>query len=335
MIALLALMLSASAAEQHVVRKGETIESIASSVGKPGAAAELRSLNGLADDAQPTAGTVINLPDLGGLQQPGQVLALVGTGTVTPPGGNRGNLAEGTFLMVGTRVCTGEDSFATIRLTSVPNCADEDDVTLLPKTCLTLEANHARADKRSSVVSLTSGSLAVRKSAAGGNVAVRTASGLTTGADGGFRVAVEDASTRSEAVSGAVAVLAEGAEKEVPQGFGVRTPKGEAPGELVELLPPGTPVAPEADAQLIVPDFGWTPVERALGYRVELASDDEFTRLVRRTEVGRNVWLPTQLFLPYDSPVLYWRVVSFDRLGFEGIPSEARAVRFPRGIAVD
>lgn len=333
MIALLLLALSAVAGEHHVVRSGESIDSIAASLGNPTLAKELRNLNGLADGDEPAAGTVLTLPDLGGLEQPGQVLALVGEGTMRAPGGTAEPLVEGAFLIVGSQVCTGVDSFATVRLTSVPNCADEDDVTMLPGTCLTLEANRARQATRSSVVSLSSGALAVRKSAAGGNVSVRTPSGLTTGDDGGFRVAVEESSTRSEAVFGDVAVLAQGTEKEVPQGFGVRTPTGEVPGELVELLPPGTPVAPAPEARLVVPDFAWTPVDRALGYRVELATDDEFTRLVRRTKVGRNTWLPTQLFLPYDTPRLYWRVVPFDRLGFEGIPSEPRAVLFPRGVA--
>lgn len=330
---LLALLAPANAAELHVVRSGDTIQTLAEALGDPALTTELRSLNDLAANAEPAVGDVLTLPDTGaGVDQPAQVLALVGTGTLTVPGASAQPLVEGTFLPADTEVCTGEDSFATVRLASVPGCAEEDDVTLLPGTCMTVDGNHARTDLRTSVVSVSSGAIAVRGNSGTGRVAVRTPAGITTGDDGGFRVAVEESSTRAEAVTGELAVLAQGVEKAVPAGFGVRTPDGEAPGELVELLPPGTPTAPEDRARLLVPDFAWTPVERALGYRIEVATDADFTRLVRRVEVGRTVWEPTQLFLPYQVPSLYWRVVSFDRLGFEGIPSDARQVLFPRGV---
>lgn len=318
--------------EVHVVRAGDTVESIAAGLGDASLADTIRADNGLAPGAQPRPGDVLALPDTGAIAQPGQVLSLTGTGTLTPPGGTPVPLVEGAFLIVGTRVCTAEASYAAVRLAAVPDCTDEDDVTLLPGTCLVLDSNTSRPDRRRSVVSVESGSVSVRSNAGEGQVAVRTATGLTTGDDGGFRVAVEEASTRTEAVFGDVAVIGSGQEKEVPSGFGVRTPEGQAPGELVELLPPGTPTAPAPDARLLIPDFAWTPVPRALGYRIELATDAQSVRLIRRTEVGQPAWTPTQLFLPYDVEVLYWRIVPFDRLGFEGIPSTPRPVRFPSGV---
>lgn len=331
---LLSLLAPAEAAELHVVREGETVETIADALGDRALTADLRTLNDLAAGAEPAVGDVLTLPDTGtGVDQPAQVLALMGSGTVTVPGAAAQPLVEGTFLPADTQVCTGADSFATVRLASVPGCAEEDDVTLLPGTCMTVDGNHARTDLRTSVVSVSSGAIAVKQNNGTGRVAVRTPAGLTTGDNGGFRVAVEPSSTRAEAVTGALAVIAQGVEKAVPAGFGVRTPDGETPGDLVELLPPGTPTAPADRARLLVPDFAWTPVERALGYRIEVATDAEFTRLVRRVEVGRTVWEPTQLFLPYQVPSLHWRVLSFDRLGFEGIPSEGRQVLFPRGVA--
>jgi hypothetical protein len=320
--------------ELRVVRAGETVDAIASSLGEPGLAAQIRTLNQLPPDAEPPVGAILTLPDRpGGLDQPAQVLAMVGSGTARPAGGTPVPLVEGVFLPSGTEVCTGPDSYATLRLASAPGCADEDDVSLLPATCLVVDGNHGRPDRRTSVVSVRSGGITVTDARGEGRVAVRTTAGVTTGEEGGFRVAVEDNATRAEAVTGAVAMLAAGQETAVPAGFGVRTLNGAAPGELVALLKPGQPTSPLPGARLLVPDFSWTAADRALGYRVEIASDPAFTRLVRRAEVGGLTWKPSRLFLPARAPTLHWRIVPFDRTGFEGIPSEARAMLFPRGVA--
>jgi len=333
-LALLLTLFSAPAhaSEVHVMRTGDSVESVATRLGDPTLADDIRELNGLVTGEQPPVGTVLTLPDTDAIAQPGQVLTLSGTGTLRPPGGAAQPLVQGAFLIVGTEICTGPESYAAVRLASVSDCTDEDDVTLLPGTCLVLDSATARPDRRSSVVSVSSGSVRIGQTQGGSQVAVRTSEGVTTGATGGFRVAVEEASTRTEAVTGDVAVLAQGTETRVPQGYGVRTPQGQVPGDLVELLPPGTPLTPAPDQRLLVPDFAWTPVPRALGYRIELAEGPDMVSLVRRTEIGPPAWTPTQLFLPYDTTTLHWHIIPFDRLGFEGIPSEVRPVRFPRGV---
>jgi len=272
---------------------------------------------------EPTAGTS---------EQPAQILAVSGVGTLKAPGAEPIGLVEGALIPSGTQVCTGADSFATVRLASAPGCGDEDDLTLLPGTCLVVQDNRSRPGARDSVLDMRSGAIAVRDGAARGAVTVRTPSGTTTGTQGGFRVAVEADAMRSEAVTRSVQVQGAGVERPLPAGFGARTPSGRPPDDAIALLPPGSPLLPEPEAHLNAPDFSWTPVDRALGYRVELAADAEFTRLVRRAEIGRPAWHPTTLFLPYRVPELFWRVVAFDRLGFEGIPSEGRRLRFPRGI---
>lgn len=335
-MSLLFLLVSLAFADDvHVVRAGDTVESIAASRGDASLVDPIREANGLKAGEQPAPGTVLELPGVETIAQPGQVLSLSGQGTLTPPGGEPIPLVEGAFLIVGTEVCTAADSYASVRLASIADCADEDAVTMLPGTCLTLRASAARSQTRTSVVSVSSGAITVRDTEGASEVAVQTSAGTTTGGNGGFRVAVEDEATRTEAVTGQVAVLAGGEEKEVPAGFGVRTNDGEAPGDLVELLPPGTPIRPAAGAQLVVPDFEWTSVPRALGYRLELAEDPDMVGLVRRTEVGPPTWTPTQLFLPYDSPTLYWRIVPFDRVGFEGIPSQPMPVTFPSGVVAE
>ena len=278
------------------------------------------------------AGSSLAATPESGLEQPAQILAVSGTGTLKAPTGDPIGLVEGALIPPGTQVCTGPDSFATVRLASAPGCGDEDDLTLLPGTCLVVRDNRGRDGSRDSILDMQRGAIAVRDGEGRGAVTVRTPSGTTRGTRGGFRVAVEDDAMRSEAVTRDVKVEGAGVEQALQAGFGSRTPTGQAPTDPIALLPPGSPVLPEPQARLHVPDFSWTPADRALGYRVEVATDAAFTRLVRRAEVGRPAWQPTTLFLPYRVPELFWRVVAFDRLGFEGIPSEGRSVLFPRGI---
>lgn len=267
------------------------------------------------------------------MEQPALILAVSGRGTLKAPGADPVGLVEGALIPPGTQVCTAADSFATVRLASAPGCGDEDDLTLLPGTCLIVTDNRSRSGSRDSVLDMQSGGISVREGDGRGAVLVRTPSGATSGAQGGFRVAIEDDAMRSEAVTRPVTVSGGGVERPVQAGFGTRTPTGGAPTDPVALLPPGAPTTPPPDARLHVPDFAWRPVNRALGYRIEIASDPFFTRLLRRSEVSRPAYEPTTLFLPYRVDELYWRVVAFDRLGFDGIPSEGRRLRFPRGIA--
>ncbi|TVQ88748.1 MAG: hypothetical protein EA397_16255 [Deltaproteobacteria bacterium] len=267
-------------------------------------------------------------------ERPAQLTALNGSGYARLDG-DPVRLEEQLFLPHGTEVCTDQDSFATLRLGGEPGCEPADDLTLLPGTCLTLRSSDSRTGPSRRVINVRTGALSVRERDLGTELTIHTPSGSTSGTQGGFRVAVEEAAMRSEAVSRAVSVRGAGAQIALEAGLGVRTPTGQRPGQPIALLPPGSPVSPEPEGVLHTPDFTWTPVERALGYRVEIASDAAFTKLLRRTEVGRLRWEPTQLFLPYRLDKLYWRVTSFDRLGFDGIPSEGRALNFPRGVRAD
>lgn len=170
----------------------------------------------------------------------------------------------------------------------------------------------------------------VSENRAGGTVAVRTVSGSTTGSGGGFRVTVEEDATRSEALHAPVDVEAQGVTVALDAGQGSRTVQGEAPGAPVDLLAPGSPTRPEVDAMLIRADFAWTSVEGALGYRVEFAADPDFTEILWSEDVAGSPWHPAVLMLPWGTTAsLHWRLSSFDRLGFLGIPSAGRALKLP------
>ena len=326
----------ALAAGHHVVRTGETVETIALGLGDPTSSEELRRLNGLADTEQPSVGAVLDLPGAPGQIDQGALLLTSSGELVTVrvgPGAGPVSVRPGTAIPAGATVCTGADSFASLRLAVDVASRAHDDVSLLPGTCLKLEEASSRQAGRSSLLRVESGSIAVRAVQTGaGTVTVRTRDGLLTGEKGGFRVTVEADATRTEALTDPVSVMGQGVEVRLDAQQGNRVREGQAPEDPVPLLPAGAPIRPEIDAQLRWTDFGWTPVPEAFLYLVEFSRDEDFTDIVHLHDVEGTLWQPPYLVLPYRSPALYWRVSAFDLLGFEGMPSDPRSLQIPPGI---
>lgn len=336
---MIALLLGAAlAGEHHVVMPGERLSDIAATLGDdPTLEQRLRTLNGLGPGEEPEVGAVLLMPPDPALPPVAAALRKVHREVeVTLPGEAPRAAREsdlGMALPDGSRVCTGPDSFATLRLALDPVSGAHDDVSLMPDTCLTVDAVGGRPAGRSALVSLRRGSVAVLPVVAGegGLLTVRTRDGVATATQGGHRVHIEEGATRTEAVFGEVDVIGAGSVRRLPAGTGNRVTAGSAPTEPVPLLPPGTPLAPARGAPLRLPDFDWTPVPGALGYRVEVGLDPELTELVMARDVGVVPWQPELLLLPYSSPGLWWRVTAFDRLGYLGIPAEGWGFTFPAG----
>ncbi|MED5372020.1 MAG: hypothetical protein VX899_13460 [Myxococcota bacterium] len=334
MTASLLLLLLLGAEGHRVVGEGDTVESIALELGDPALAQTLRRINGLEDDQQPAVGTILGLPKSDTpADQAAVVQSLRGQATVDR-GAGPVPLPAGTLLAPGSRVCTGEASFMTLRL--AVGCEGEagDEVSLLPETCLTLENTYEADGDRSSVITMDQGSLTVQESSAGaGLVTVQTRSGLATGRGGGFRVHIEDSATRTEALASPVAVIGAGSEVGLNAGQGVRVKRGEAPGPVVELAKPGDPTLPEDQSLLRIPDFEWRVEPDALGYRLEFSADANFTDVSFYRDVTAPPWIPETFALPTQPDQgVYWRVTTIDSLGFMGLPSEPHFARFPAGV---
>jgi hypothetical protein len=262
----------------------------------------------------------------------GVLTKLTGNATTTV-GGVATAATRGSVVPIGATVCTQPDSYATVRLAASAATVDHHEVTLFSETCITMVRSEVGAAGRSSTLSLESGHLTVRPaSISGGEVEIDTASGQTTGSSGGYRVAIEEGASRTEAVTGPVLVAAAGVELQLPSGFGSRVYTGQPPSAPVPLLVPSDALVPSDGAPLLRPEFEWGPVERALGYRLEVSTDPDFTGLVLVDEVPQAEWNPELLFLPFRVPGLWWRVASFDRTGFVGIDSAAHEIAFPAGV---
>lgn len=325
----------ALAAEHWVARPGETVESIAATLGDPALAGEIRRLNGLQEGQQPAVGAVLALPPraTGSAEQEALVLAVRGTGTATLPDQEPLPLAPQLALPVGSQVCTDAESFATIRLARDLSGYAHDDLSLLPNTCLTVVGAAARPGRRSSLVSVTEGAVAVQGTTeTPGQVTVQTPSGLASGDAGGFRVVLEPGATRAEALSAPVSVLGGGQEVTLEARQGTRVRPGQAPEAPRGLLAGAALFLPEDGAPLRWPDFRWQAVPRALGYRVQLSTAPDFAEIVHQVDVPFPEWEPDFLFLPYRVEGYWWRISPLDRFGFEGLPTESRRLAVPAGV---
>ncbi len=257
------------------------------------------------------------------------LIGLTGTGYVSVAGQEPLPLDRCATMPLGATICTGDDSFATLRLSPTPDEPGAEDVVLLPGTCVNIE--EATVDR--TLVAIQSGGVTVAAGKqGGGSLAVRTGDGTTEGSDGGFRVTLEDAATRTEAVTGAVVITGEGGSMDVGAGQGSRVRAGEAPEEPVDLLLAEALLTPDANAPLRRPDFTWEPVPFSAGYRVELSASPYFTDIVEAIDVPEARWEPDLLFVPTRIPGLWWRIAAYDRFGFLGVPSEGRPLRLPGGV---
>ncbi len=262
------------------------------------------------------------------------LIGLSGPAFVSLSGASPVQVDRCTGLPLGATVCTGPDSFATVRLDPSPTSSGAHDVVLMPGTCLDIE--QATADRTQLRVERGSITVATPRPRGGSStartLAIRTRDGLAEGKDGGFRVAIEERATRTEAVTGGIRLSGDGGSLELAAGKGSRVSQGEAPTAPVDLLLSQALLSPEAGTALIRPDFHWQEVPHGTGYRIELSADATFTDIVEAMDVAEPRWLPDFLFAPQAIEGLWWRVAPYDRLGFLGIPSEARPLLLPPGV---
>lgn len=334
-IALLSLALAGE--RLHPVHEGDTIEGLAAELGDPGLAAEIRSLNGLQATQQPKVGALLRVPDPNVVGEQ-EAFLISKTGEVTVKEGRAKARSLPTFTPIarGALICTDEEATATVRLASTCNedGSASDDITMQPASCMMVTSATSSERGRATVVKVTEGSIAVlAQEDARGHVTVLTPSGMTSGPMGGYRVTLEEDAARTETLAGTATVAGSGAEVALEQGQGSRVKKGEAPSPPIDLLRTQDLLSPEDGATLLRPDFEWATVRGALGYRFEMGGGAAFQEVLYQEDVPETTHAPLTLMLPYNQlDAVYWRVASFDRFGFLGVPSEPRKLVFPSAL---
>jgi len=119
---------------------------------------------------------------------------------------------------------------------------------------------------------------------------------------------------------GESAVESAGASQKVERGMGTQMKDGERPAPPERLLLAPEPKAPEAASEWRVgnPPFGWSPVEGAAGYVLEVCGDKECAKLVAKYgDIEQAEYRAASL----QAGSLFWRVTAVSPSGLDGYPS--------------
>ncbi len=140
---------------------------------------------------------------------------------------------------------------------------------------------------------------------------------------------------RVAVLEGEVALNSAGQKITLPENFGSVVPFNQPPSPPIKLPPPPIPDGPSATAttaqQRVL--FAWTPADpiaELSGYRVEIATDTNFTRIVQDERVTYARWTSATL-APGD---YQWRLSSINPDGLQGPSTEARALTILRNLAL-
>ncbi len=108
---------------------------------------------------------------------------------------------------------------------------------------------------------------------------------------------------------------------------------GKMPSVVRDLLPATELVMPKDDFVQMgeaALTLGWQPIEGAVHYKLEAATDPSFSDIVYgRSRVGDTEHQPKKL----DDGVYYWRVTAIDDLGFPGAKSLVRRFQVMQNVA--
>jgi len=118
-----------------------------------------------------------------------------------------------------------------------------------------------------------------------------------------------------------VQVAANGGEVILGKNEGTIVDEGEKPREAVAVLPPPSLAGPDDERIVYVasPELSWRPVEGSAGYWLEIASDQNFERVV---ENAFGIGGTAHAAKPLAAGDYFWRVSALDGFGLPGERSE-------------
>lgn len=242
---------------------------------------------------------------------------------------------DGQVLEVGARVRTGPKGRADLTLADGSALQLQSDSEFM----LAEQTRDRRDQKRTSRLNVKVGELVGRITPrentnsqfhilSNGSVTAIRGTELRVGSD-------EAKAVRVAVLEGEVALNSAGQKINLPENFGSVVPFNQPPSPPIKLPPPPVPDGPAAVATTAVQRvrFAWTPADpiaELSGYRLEIATDDGFTRIVQDERVKGAGWTSATL-APGD---YRWRLSSINPDGLQGPSTETRALTILRNLAL-
>ncbi len=144
---------------------------------------------------------------------------------------------------------------------------------------------------------------------------------------GRFWVGRNDESAKFANFNGELEVSAGGGKVTIKENQGSIVPNGQKPTPPKELLPAPALLSPEADIELfdLKQELNWGSVQGASNYRLEIATENGFTRMVSSRDSKAN---KLALHEELADGLYYWRATAVSKEGLPGNPSNSRIFRF-------
>ena len=287
---------------------------------------KLQTYNAVADPWHIPPGTIINIPSHWLKQLP--ILARVRTlegeaELIEEDSGNTTPLTSGALVVMGDAIRTGRNSNLTLEL------MDGSRLLLLPDSYLTLNrlSQFKNTEMTDTRLHLHKGRMEIQvapKKGEAGRFQLITPTAVTSVRGTDYRLSSDDklALSRAEVLGGRVDVASGGSTQSIPKGFGTIAKADVPPQPPIKLLdsPDLSPL--NRTFERVPLQFQLKPLSQAKGYRVQIAADNQFERLLFDQQV------PAEFVRGPDLPDGEYRlrVRGVDAQGLEGMNADLHFV---------
>jgi hypothetical protein len=265
------------------VRPQDNIWDLSSRYLKPGVSwQKLQAYNKVADPYHLPPGMTLRVPLTWLRVEPANatVVAVMGGAHVQLPGETQtATVTPGMTLGIGTHLTTDADASLTLQF------ADGSRVLMEQNSTLDLDqmSAYGRTGMVDTRLRLQHGHVVnavTPMTGVGAHFSVETPGTISSVRGTHFRVAADEAQSRTEVLTGRVDVAGDRAHVLVPKEHGVAVANGTKPAQAQPLLPAPALHCPAQTVSKLPYVFPWTPLDGAIGYRVQMAANDRFEALL-------------------------------------------------------
>ncbi len=312
------LSLTASAEEQlYTVKPGDTLWSISDEyLHDPNDWGKLQTLNQIVNPRKLLPNSQIRIPVL--LLKNDNVQAVIkhmqGSAILTNHAGQVRDIVVGDPLFSGDKIVTNESSNILIEyVNGSKSLLQENSQLIIERINISTEDSDVQLKLLKGTIHNT---VKPKLDKSDQRFIITTPSAVASVRGTVFRVGnnPQTQQFRTEVLEGRVAVVSQGEERVVETGFGVTIKEGQPPGVPIRLLPAID--LSQIPVKFIQPPFFFrlTALEQAVGYRVEIEEDGEFSLPI----FGQNIVAPEFTHTNLTNGKYLLRAFAFDTAGLGG-----------------